>query len=430
MIDPLDLVTHSSDAALLISASQQVLAANDAARELLGRGSADKLDSSCDDLLRGTRADGTGLCCRHCEAITGFRGLRPYAYDRCSLQRADGSRFEASLRTIALPGAGADPERPVAIIFIVPAIPFRTASHAGQPRLEVYTLGHFALAFDESSIDMERWPRKQAVELLKLLVVQAGRPIHRERLIEHFWPDTLDDAAWARLKVTIHFLRQKLREAGLRDEVVETVDASYLLRTDGLWIDARAFEELAREGRDHQRAGRLDEAISAYDRAKRLYRGDFMEADRYAEWCAEERERLSEIHVELLASLSELRFLSGDFAGATRDCHAALVREPCRESVHRVLMRSLIALNRPKSAIAQFDRCRRVLKAELGVNPSEETKSILAPLVRNAPDTLQLAGTAGPPVVALPNFKERNHEQTSDSAKRAGSGGELPSVKA
>lgn len=382
MFDPLELIAFSSDAALVISADQRVLAVNQLARALLGHEGKESLDLDCNDFLRGRRTDGGDLCCRHCEAIADLRGLRPFAHDRCILQRSDGSRFEASLRTIALPGTDESHERPAAIIFITSAASLRAASPTGEPRFEIRTLGQFGLAFGESTVDIKRWPRKQAVELLKLLVVQAGRPVHRERLIEHFWPDTPEHVAWARLKVTMHFLRQKLREAHFGDEVIETTDASYVLRANKVWIDARAFDELAHEGREHQRAGRIGEAIAAYDRAKELYRGDFMEADCYADWCAEERERLAEIHIELLVSLADLRFRAGDHAGATRECHAALVREPCRESVHRLLMRSLIALNRPKSALDHFDRCRRILKAELGVEPSRETQAVVVPLLR------------------------------------------------
>lgn len=382
MIDPVDLITYSSDAALVISANQRVLVANKAARDLLGREGAAKLDLGCNELLRARQVDGGDICRRQCKAITDLRRLRPYAHDRCLLRRADGTQFEASLRTIALPDESTASDRPVAIVFITPFEPSRGPTD--EPRLEIRTLGRFSLSYRESRIPIDMWARKQAVELLKLLVVQAGRPVHRERLIEHFWPETPEEIAWARLKVTVHSLRHELREAGCPEKLIETADCSYVLRTDKVWIDALAFDEMVRKARACQHAGKIGEAIQAYDAARQLYRGDFMEADLYADSYAEERERLCELYLELLTSLAELRFRAGDFAAALQDCHAALAREPCRESVHRLLIRSLIGLDRPWNALEQFDRFRRVLRNELGVDPSPETEAIVAPLLHSA----------------------------------------------
>ena len=126
----------------------------------------------------------------------------------------------------------------------------------------------------------------------------------------------------------------------------------------------------------------MAEAIHSYDQARMLYGGDFMEADLYADWCAEDRERLFELYVESLNALAELHYSQGEYAAAAQDCHTALVRELCRESVHRLLMKALIALQRPESAVRQFRRCEEMLAKELGVAPAEETVAVIAGIRR------------------------------------------------
>ena len=381
MAEAAELIAYASQPAFVVDGRQKVLAFNPAAEELLDHSPEEAMALTCDQLLRAVQPDGGAMCCGQCEGIIGLRACRPYANGHCFVQRKDGSHVSVAVNTIAMPGNPLDFDRPVAIIFISTADSASVTEVENDTRLHIHTLGRFAISLRGCCLPMEQWPRKQAVQLLKFLAAHADRPLHRERLIEHLWPDADEQSGWARLKVTVHFLRQRLRERGFLQDVIMTTDSSYLLRQDCVWIDSAAFEALAREGRAQQRAGAVADAIHSFDEARRLYRGDFMEADLYADWCAEDRERFSELYIESLNALAELHFARGEYAAAAQDCHTALVREPCRESVHRLLMQSLIALHRPESAVRQYHRCERTLKTELGVLPAAETVAVVASLL-------------------------------------------------
>lgn len=383
MVDPAEIVMHASDPAFLIGEGQRVLAFNRAAEELLGYPASEAAVATCDRLVQATTPAGAAVCSAACPAVLGFRSCRPLSSPDCLGRRKDGTRISIAMSSVALSGSDGEPatDRPLAIVFLHE----RTQpEEANRDRLTIKTFGRFAVSIGGRRIALEEWPRKQAIQLLKFLSFHAGRPVHRDRLIDQLWPDIDSDTGWARLKVTIHFLRQRFREAGLADEIICTEDAAYVLRLDRADLDCCRFEEAARTGRSHQRAGRYAEAIAAFRQAQSLYGGDYMEADLYADWCAEERERLLDIYIDVVNALAELNFIAGDFASAAQDCYTALVREPCRESAHRLLMQSLIALNRPDRALRQFERCRAVLAAELGVAPAPETAAVIAPLARHA----------------------------------------------
>ena len=380
MVDAAELVEFASDAAFVVDGLQIVLAWNAPAEALLGYTAKEALGRTCAEMLQAVLPDGGKLCYEKCEGIRGFHTCMPYSAADCHALRKDGSRVAVEIASIAVPtprdGAA---DGPVAIIFVrrqpSGVAPVDTPT---DPRLQIHTLGRFAVSVRGCCLPLEQWPRKQAIQLLKFLSFHAGRPVHRERLVEHLWPDVEPELGWSRLKVTIFFLRQRLREAGLLHDVVATVDSSYLLRSERISIDSAAFEALAREGMEHQRAGRVAEAIHAFEDARRLYRGDYLEADLYKDWCAEERERIFEIYLDLLSRLAEVYSARGDHAAAAQVCHTALVREPCRENIHRLLIRSLIALNRPDRAVAQYRRCRQILRSEIGVEPSPETSALVA----------------------------------------------------
>jgi DNA-binding SARP family transcriptional activator len=101
-----------------------------------------------------------------------------------------------------------------------------------------------------------------------------------------------------------------------------------------------------------------------------------MSEDLHADWCAEERERLREIHLENLADMAECHAELGQYAEAVAVCRTILVDDPCREGIHRTLMEYLLCLGHTDSARAQYHHCRRILADELGVEPMPETQEI------------------------------------------------------
>jgi DNA-binding SARP family transcriptional activator len=268
--------------------------------------------------------------------------------------------------------------------------------------LQIFALGKFGLAANGRGIAVDKWKRKQAVTLLKFLVTHLDRPVHRERILDCLWPDVDEERGWGRLKVTMYYLRTQLRASGAGEDAVSTVGEAYLLRRDTVWVDAENFERLVTEGRALQSKGRDEDALRCYEEAQFLYRGDYLEQDVFADWCAEERERLGEIYMEMLTRKAECHAQRNEFAEAAQVCRKGLVHDPCRESFHCSLMQYLVRLGRADWAITQFRHCQAVLAREFGVEPMPETqrlyRQILAQL--NAEDsimqTVPLSGTAMP----------------------------------
>jgi two-component SAPR family response regulator len=248
--------------------------------------------------------------------------------------------------------------------------------------LQIFTLGCFGLVVSGRGIALEKWKRKQAVTLLKYLVTQLDRPVHRERLLHCLWPDVDEKQGWGRLKVTMYYLRRELRDNGLSDDVVKTSDNAYLLRRDAVWVDSYAFERFVTEGRELQQQGHWRDALRRYDEARHLYRGDYLEEEIFSDWCAEERERLREIYLEMLARTAECHAELGQYAEAVHICRKALVFDPCRENSHCLLMENLVNYGRPDMALAQFRHCQQVLAKEFGAEPMPATKRLYQQILK------------------------------------------------
>lgn len=383
-LDVAGLVDGSSDAAFAVNGDMKIISWNDAAEKLLGYSPGEAMGVGCASILQACYPTGEPLCSAQCESRDCFQTGEKWSVGTCRIRRMDGHMISASIATMVIPEDGRTrrPDAAIAIIFLRQA-EGDTNSTAIQQPLRIYTLGQFDLVVNGSGLDVESWKRKQAVVLLKILVVQVGRPVHRERLIEWLWPEVDVESGWKRLKVIVSFLRDKLRSAGAPEDVIETVGKTYLLRQDAVRIDSIVFETLVSASARLMTEGLYPEAQSRFEEAASLYRGEYLEDMLYVDWCAEERGRLCEIYLELLAGMVRCYAVQNQFAEAVQVCRTALVTDPCRESFLRAQLEYLVKLGRADWAEKEFTRWRHVLQEDYGLQPTAETLQTYQRLVTN-----------------------------------------------
>ncbi len=371
------LVDLCSAAAFAIDGNLRIVAWNAPLECLLGYSREEVLGRNCYDVLQARLPNGESLCTPDCEGKHCFEHCTPIAVPAC-LARCKGDAWvKASLSTLVSPVAlgNSSASEAVAIVFLHQRE--ETASlNCGNDRLRVYTLGQFGLSVKGCSLPTIRWHRKQALTLLKILVTHGGGTLHRNQLIEWLWPGADERRGCQRLKVTTYFLRERLREAGLRGDSVLVSGASYSLKRETVWLDWKAFMDFFREGKLFEQKGHLKAALSHFEKAKRLYAGDYLPEDRYADWCAETREYLREVYLDLLGHLVHGYLEGGDNERAVEICRLGLAYEPYREGFHRALMVCLARLGQHDLAVAHYRRCREMLEAELGVEPAPETERV------------------------------------------------------
>ena len=235
----------------------------------------------------------------------------------------------------------------------------------GPPRIEL----------DGAPVEVDT---RKAIALLAYLAV-TSRPHGRDALAGLLWPDLDEDRARAALRRTLSALRKGLGGAGLvagRSRVA--------LELDNLWLDSAEFRELLNRARTHDH--RPDETcrhcIALLRDATELCRGDFMsgfflrdspEFDDWISFQAEEvRRDLGDALERLVTALIGAGELSAAIDGARRWLQLDILHEPA----HRALMRLYAWKGLRSKALGQYRDCVRVLDAELGVPPLEETTAL------------------------------------------------------
>ncbi len=254
------------------------------------------------------------------------------------------------------------------------------ASTVTQPRwaaqVEIRCFGRFQVSRD--GVTVERWRRRTAERLLKFLLVH-GRRAHRDVLLDVLWPDVPSESSVRGLRVTLHALRHAVAATGCDKSLLELVKAdgdTYVLNTDGVWIDVDAFSEHYYAGLRYERQHQTEAAVNEFAAAEALYRDDFLVEDLYEEWTVLRREELKDQYLLVLTKLSQLCLVGHDLEGCISRSHKLLAKEPCREDAYQRLMQCYALLGQRGRAVRWYELCERTLRQELEVAPSAETQRL------------------------------------------------------
>ena len=240
---------------------------------------------------------------------------------------------------------------------------------------------------------------KQAA-LLGLLLVNAGKTISRGRLIEELWgeapPATVDSA----LHVYLSRLRRLLESAGAADALVrERYGYRLLVKTEQL--DANRFQRLAGEGSEALAAGKPALAAERLQQALALWRGPALadlQSERFAVAAAA---ALEEDRVAALEQRLEADLALGRHRQLIRELETLVAEHPFRERLRAQLMLALYRSGRQAEALRAYQRARRTLADELGIEPGHELKQLeQAMLAQDA--TLTPERSVGPATATIP----------------------------
>ena len=110
-----------------------------------------------------------------------------------------------------------------------------------------------------------------------------------------------------------------------------------------------------------------------YQAALKVYQGDYLQDNPYADWCSEERERLLDVYLRTAIRLAHLLSARRQWEEVLAVSHAILAHDACWEEAYRLMMTSYIELGNRAQALRAYQRCLEKLESELGTGPSLTT---------------------------------------------------------
>jgi DNA-binding SARP family transcriptional activator len=237
-------------------------------------------------------------------------------------------------------------------------------------------------------------PTRKAEALLAILAAKPAARHRREHLAGLLWPQSDSKQARGSLRQTLNLLRKTLSDSGA---------AAVQTSTDELWLDPAGLKIDVQELEAAVAADRPDELEGACAN----YRGDFLEGleiegEEFEDWRMAERMRLRDIAIAGLSRLLEIHTAGGATDKAISVGEKLLALDPAAESAYRSLMQAYLTQGARGGAIRQYQRCRKVLRRELSVDPSAETEQLYRKIIDGATAAQRLPTQDRPSIAILP----------------------------
>jgi SARP family transcriptional regulator, regulator of embCAB operon len=250
--------------------------------------------------------------------------------------------------------------------------------------MRIQLVGRVAVESTDFVVDERRFRGRQARLVFALLVLERDHPVHRHELAEVLWPHGLPRTWDAALRSVVSKVRAFLTAAGLPEDVVLSGGfGAYQLHlpTDAV-VDVELAFSAVEAAEQALREGDPEKATALAERARATAAQPFLSGTE-GPWVDHVREHLRDLRLRALLVLSEGHARAGRYPLAVRTAEQAIRLEPFREQAHQLLMRAHTAAGNPGEALRAYDRCRRLLAEELGVDPTPETAALHLALLRN-----------------------------------------------
>jgi DNA-binding SARP family transcriptional activator len=242
--------------------------------------------------------------------------------------------------------------------------------------LKVHTLGGFGIVKEGRPLQFSRKVRQKPLLMVKALIALGGREVTEEQMTDVLWPDAEGDLAHQSFATTLHRLRELLGS----ERAIPLREGRLSLDPRFCWVDAFAFERIVGKAesawREESRGARGGIAVRLSEQAIVLYEGAFLAGDAAAAWIVPFRERLRSKFQRCLGTLARHWERAGQWEKAAHCYQKGLEVDDLAEETYRRLMTCLHRMGRLDEAVAAYQRCRKMLSAVLGVDPSLETEAV------------------------------------------------------
>jgi predicted ATPase/DNA-binding SARP family transcriptional activator len=257
------------------------------------------------------------------------------------------------------------------------------AAEASMPDFEPVFQVLGPLAVERGGVEVRLGgPRQRLV--LACLIVEAGRVVPAERLVDQVWGDDAPATGTGPLRTYVSQLRRLLAAPGPGDTLAGR-PPGYLLDAAADQVDAAIFERRFAQARAEAAAGDTHRALATVDGALGLWRGPAFGdlADHPA--LRTEAVRLDQLRLAAVELRAELLVATGQHAQAAAELEALVRDNPLREHLWALLMSALYRSGRQGEALRRFQQARDQLVDQLGIEPGPELREAERAILRQDP---------------------------------------------
>jgi DNA-binding SARP family transcriptional activator len=217
---------------------------------------------------------------------------------------------------------------------------------------------------------------QKALALLYYLAATA-QPHTRDHLASLLWSESPAEQARHALRSALYRLRQALRPIRADDCLVETANQLSLAFDGRVECDVVQVRQLANDGGERS----LTELLAWY-RGRLLQDCILPGAAEFEDWQQLEDTRLGQVYAGALGRLAGWAEARADWPTAIEHLQALARHDPLDEATQQHLIKLHLRTGAHSQALRQYQRFERELKAELGLEPSAETRALYQEALR------------------------------------------------
>ena len=223
--------------------------------------------------------------------------------------------------------------------------------------------------------------RQQA--LLAALLLRPDMTVSGRELLDGVWGTEPPGSGSKIVPVYVHRLRRCLGalDDSPRESVIARERGGYRFVSRETTLDLTRFDRIAEEADAARGSGDLAAAMSAFQRALGLFRGEPL-AGLPGPYAEAERLRLEERRLTLLQEKVECQLQLGDHVDAIGELHALIAKHAHSEPLTALLMRALYGGGRQADALTAYSQLRHRLVEDLGVEPGERLRGVHQAVLR------------------------------------------------
>lgn len=229
---------------------------------------------------------------------------------------------------------------------------------------------------------------RQQKAVLARLLLEPNRLVTTDRLVRALWGERDPAGAVTSIQTYISHLRDALepdRSGGKAPSVVVTEQNGYRLQIEESSVDAWLFEREVAAAGSQVDAGQYVEGSARFAAALSLWRGRVLEDLSDLEFVRPAAARLDALRLDAIEGRIDAELALGHHRAVADELSSVLVEHPFRERLHTQLMLAHYRSGRQADALDVYERLRRTLADELGIDPNRAAQSLHLSIVRQDP---------------------------------------------
>ena len=204
-------------------------------------------------------------------------------------------------------------------------------------------------------------------QILEILLLNIGRPVSKDRLIDLLWGDTPPHEAVTAIESYVSVLRRHLQPGSGRHGPLGTTTGGYQIEASSVDLDLARFDALVLTAQHANPSAAYPLLIDALS----LTTGPLLADELKPTWAEDERRRHAAFVTSARVQASVAAAATGQLPAAIHWANQALLDDPVNEAAWTTLILALENSGQLAEGLRGFARYRSVLDRELACAPSK-----------------------------------------------------------